>query len=231
MQPDVGVIVVAAGQGTRIGGTPKQFRELGGVPVLLRSLRPFTSHPAVACTVVALPSDVASAPPDWLAPLAGDRLKLVAGGAERGDSVRAALAALPAECTVVLVHDGARPMVSRGTIDAVLEVARRGAGAVAAVPLGDTLKAVGPGPEERVVDRTVPRAGLWRAQTPQGFPRTLLERAVASAEADGVQGTDDAELVERIGGPVEVVPDQAANMKLTTLQDFELAEALLKAGE
>ncbi|HOX19809.1 MAG TPA: 2-C-methyl-D-erythritol 4-phosphate cytidylyltransferase, partial [Gemmatimonadales bacterium] len=207
MPPDVGVIIVAAGRGARIGGTPKQFRDLVGVPVLLRALRPFTSHPAVACTVVALPEADAAAPPEWLAPLVGDGLRLVAGGSERGDSVRSALAALPAHCATVLVHDGARPLVSRETIDAVIAAAARGVGAVAAVPLGDTLKEVEEGASSLVVERTIPRQRLWRAQTPQGFPRALLERALQAAAADAVQGTDDAELVERIGGRVEIVPD------------------------
>jgi len=228
LPPDVGVIVVAAGRGARVGGTPKQFRELAGVPVLLRSLRPFTSHPDVVCTVVALPPESAAAPPDWLAPLAGERLRLVAGGAERGDSVRAGLAALPPACGIVLVHDAARPLVSPETIAAVIALARQGVGAVAAVPLGDTLKVVSDDPAAGSVERTIPRAGLWRAQTPQGFPRALLERAAAAALADGVQGTDDAELVERIGGAVRVVPDRASNLKLTTPDDFALAAALLQ---
>ncbi|TFG46289.1 MAG: 2-C-methyl-D-erythritol 4-phosphate cytidylyltransferase [Gemmatimonadales bacterium] len=230
MPPDVGVIVVAAGRGTRLGGTPKQFRELAGVPVLLRAIRPFASHPSVICTVVALPPESVAAPPEWLRSLAGDRLRFVAGGAERGDSVRAALAALPAACTVVLVHDGARPLVSRETIDAVIAVAAGGSGAVAAVPLGDTLKMAEEGEGVSIVERTIPRRRLWRAQTPQGFPRELLERAAESAAADGVQGTDDAELVERIGGRVELVPDQPTNIKLTTPADFTLAEALLRAA-
>lgn len=219
---------MAAGRGARVGGTPKQFRDLAGVPVLLRALRPFTSHPAVACTVVALPESDAAAPPEWLAPLVGARLRIVPGGKERADSVRAALAALPAHCGTVLVHDGARPLVSRETIDAVIAIAATGAGAVAAVPLGDTLKEVEEGASHLVVERTIPRQRLWRAQTPQGFPRVLLERALDAAAADAVQGTDDAELVERIGGRVEVVPDQPANIKLTTPGDFALAEALLR---
>lgn len=228
MPPDVGVIVVAAGRGTRLGGAPKQFRDLAGVPVLLRSIRPFASHAQVACTVVALPAEVVAAPPEWLRSLVGGRLRLVAGGQERGDSVRAALAALPAECAVVLVHDAARPLVSVDTINAVIAAARTGGGAVAAVPLGDTLKAVTDDPAPLTVERTISRAGLWRAQTPQGFPRALLERATEAALADGVQGTDDAELVERIGALVRVVPDQATNIKLTTEGDFALAEALLR---
>jgi 2-C-methyl-D-erythritol 4-phosphate cytidylyltransferase len=178
--------------------------------------------------VVALPAEDAAAPPDWLRPLVGDRLRLVAGGTERGDSVRAALAALPAACSVVLVHDAARPLVSVDTIEAVIALARRGAGAVAAVPLGDTLKSVPDGPNSFTIRSTIPRAGLWRAQTPQGFPRALLERAAEAARADGVQTTDDAEMVERIGGVVQVVPDQSTNLKLTTQGDFDLAEALLR---
>ena len=222
------MIVVAAGRGSRVGGTPKQFRELAGAPVLLRALRPFASHPDVACTVVVLPAEVAADPPAWLAPHAGERLRLVAGGAERGDSVRAGLAALPPECAVVLVHDGARPLVSPDTITAVIGVARQGFGAVAAIPLGDTLKLATDEPAPGSVERTIPRAGLWRAQTPQGFPRALLERAAAAALADGVQGTDDAELVERIGGTVRIVPDRASNLKLTTADDFAIALALLQ---
>ena len=224
------MIVAAAGHGARVGGTPKQFRELAGVPVLLRALRPFTSHADVACTVVALPADAAGVPPEWLGALVGHRLRVVSGGRERGDSVRAALAALPAECTLVLVHDAARPLVSTDTIDAVIAVARKGGGAVAAVPLSDTLKAATDSRAPFTVERTIPRTGLWRAQTPQGFPRALLERAVEAAQADGVQGTDDAELVERIGGTVQVVPDVATNLKLTTEDDFALAEALLRAA-
>ena len=118
--------------------------------------------------------------------------------------------------------------MSSDTVDAVIPVARSGGGAVAAVPLGDTLKAVANGPGSFTVERTIPRAGLWRAQTPQGFPRAILERATAAALADGVQGTDDAELVERIGGVVQVVLDQVTNVKLTTDGDFTLAEALLR---
>lgn len=213
-----------------MGGEHKQFRDLAGVPVLLRALRPFTSHPEVAATVVAVPAAVLESPPEWLSDLQGDALRLVAGGRERGDSVRAGVAALPAACRIVLVHDAARPLVSAGTITAVIQAARAGAGAIAAIPVGDTLKVAADGPPPHTVERTLPRAGLWRAQTPQGFPRDLLERALAAAAADGVQGTDDAELVERIGGRVELVPDSPRNLKLTAPADFEIAELLLRAG-
>lgn len=217
-------MVVAAGRGTRLGGgTPKQFRPIAGVPMLLRALRPFVSHPDVAHTVVVLPPDDAEAPPDWLRPLVGGTLSTAPGGAERGDSVAAGLARLPAACATVLVHDAARPFVDRDTIDQVIARARAGLGAVAAVPLGDTLKRAD---EDRSIRGTVSRTGLWRAQTPQGFPRALLEAAYAAARRDGYRGTDDAELVERCGGRVEVVPDRSWNLKVTTADDLLLAELL-----
>ncbi|MGE0355060.1 MAG: 2-C-methyl-D-erythritol 4-phosphate cytidylyltransferase [Gemmatimonadales bacterium] len=228
MPRDVGVVLVAGGEGRRVGGElPKQFRPVGGVPMLLRALRPFVSHPEVLRTVVVLPERWAADPPEWLTGLTGGGLRIVAGGAERMDSAERGIEALPAKCAVVLVHDAARPFVSPDTVDGVIAAARLGGGAIAAAPLGDTLKecddAAAP-----LVRRTIPRAGLWRAQTPQGFPRALLERAYAAARRDGVIGTDESLLVERIGGTVRVVPDAASNLKITTPEDFDLAEALAR---
>jgi 2-C-methyl-D-erythritol 4-phosphate cytidylyltransferase len=206
---------------------------MGGVPMLLRALRPFTGHPDVAHVVVALPPGDAERPPVWLADLVGGALSVVPGGPERSDSVAHGLAALPGVCVVILVHDAARPLVDRATIDAVIAAARRGEGAVPAIPLGDTVKeateaagqpASGAGP---LVNRTIPRERLWRAQTPQGFPRTLLEEAHARARHDGVRATDDAALVERLGAPVRLVPGSPLNFKVTTEDDFRLAERLL----
>jgi 2-C-methyl-D-erythritol 4-phosphate cytidylyltransferase len=226
---DVGVIIVAAGQGTRLGGggggggdTPKQFRAVGGIPILLRAIRPFVSHPDVARVIVVLrPADLA-APPPWLAELRGGTtpLEFVAGGAERTDSVRAGLAALPEDCRIVLVHDGARPFASAGVLDAVCAVARQGVGAVAGIPLTEIVE-------------TVPRERLWRAQTPQGFPRAMLERAYrhAASGGGGLSGTDDARLVEEIGEPVVMVPDTPRNIKVTTLDDLAVAECLADLPE
>ena len=225
--PDVGVVVVAAGAGVRAGpGEPKQFRPILGVPMLLRALRPFTSHPEVAHVVVALPPAYVERPPEWLAKLLGERLSLVAGGAQRADSVRAGLAALPADAVVILVHDAARPFVGRETIDVVIGRARAGVGAVAAVPLNDTVKEV---VEERRINKTVERTHLWRAQTPQGFPRQMLEAAYAKrASGKASPPTDDAEVCERAGLPVEVVTDSPYNVKITTTDDFRIAEALAR---
>ena len=227
LRSDVGVIVVAAGKGTRLGGdVAKQFRDLAGVPVLLHALRPFVSHPAVCATVVVLPESEASRPPDFLRELLGDALMVVAGGETRRESVARGLAALPDDCTVVLVHDGARPFPPRDTIDAGIVVARHGHAAVPGLPVADTIKRCD---DFGRVLCTVPRDGLWRAQTPQAFPRELLERAHATELPEGVAATDDAMLVEFAGGRVDLLPGDAGNIKITTASDLALAEWLVSA--
>lgn len=226
LPPEVGVIIVAAGAGVRAGsGEPKQFRSIHGVPLLLRALHPFTSHPDVGRVTVALPAGLADHPPEWLGKLRGERLAFVTGGATRAESVRAGLRALAADARIVLIHDAARPFVSRETIDAVIACARGGAGAVAAVPVSDTIKEVGEGAR---IARTVPREKLWRAQTPQGFPRHMLEQAYARLGQNDPPPTDDAELCERAGFPVDVVADSVHNLKVTTADDFRIAEAFAR---
>jgi 2-C-methyl-D-erythritol 4-phosphate cytidylyltransferase len=227
---DVAAIVVAGGQGVRFGGTiPKQYRTVAGVPIVLRALRPFTSHPDVSQVILVLPPADAVQPPTFLSGLMGSRreaaFSVVAGGEHRSDSVRAGLAILSDVCTVVLIHDGARPFVERDVIDAVIGYARQGEGAVAAIPLSDTLKEASRREPSRVL-RTRPRARLWRAQTPQGFPRSVLEQAYRRAARLGRRATDDAALVEALGLPVRLVPDTARNLKITTAEDLELAELL-----
>ena len=234
LPPDVGVVVVAAGAGVRAGpGEPKQFRPILGVPMLLRALRPFTAHPEVCHVVVALPPGYVQRPPDWLIKARGERLSLIAGGAQRVDSVREGMRALPRETAIVLVHDAARPFVTRGTIDAVITRARAGVGAIAAVPASDTLKEIGQGavrPTPRIA-RTVDRERIWRAQTPQGFPRQMLADAYAQLGTGSLNGnapSDDAEVCERAGFPVELIPDSPYNVKITTADDFRIAEALAR---
>jgi 2-C-methyl-D-erythritol 4-phosphate cytidylyltransferase len=229
---DVGVVIVAAGAGHRFGGdVPKQFRDLLGVPLLLRALRPFAQHPDVVHVTIVLAPEDAAAPPEWLRPHVGDRLSLVAGGTERSDSVSAGLAALPPACELVLVHDGARPFPERDVIDRIIALARAGTAAVAAVPVRDTLKRAIPGTDPPLVAGTVPRENLWRAQTPQGFPRSVLTEAHRRALEHGQLATDDAALAEAIGVPVALVPDTPRNLKVTVPEDLLLAEALVtKAG-
>jgi 2-C-methyl-D-erythritol 4-phosphate cytidylyltransferase len=220
--PEVGVLLPAAGSGVRAGvGGLKQFRPICGIPMLLRALRPFIEHVLVRHIVVALPPDVLARPPAWLLGAAPGRLRLVAGGGTRAASVGAALTALDEACRIVLVHDAARPFVSTETIDAVIAAAMSGHGAIAAVPLGDSLKRASSDGEE--VAETIDRTHLWRAQTPQGFPRALLEQAYARRSHSA---TDDAELVERLGARIRIIWDRTTNIKVTTPDDFRLAEAL-----
>jgi 2-C-methyl-D-erythritol 4-phosphate cytidylyltransferase len=226
--------VVAAGRGERLGGeTPKQYQLIGGIPMVLRALRPFTSHPDVAQVVLVLPPEDASRPPAFLSDLtelSGISVFMTTpGGAHRGDSVRAGLAVLRAECQVVLVHDAARPFVDRTVVDVVIGIARQGQGAVPAVQLTDTLKEAMAG-DSTLIRCTRPRARLWRAQTPQGFPRAVLEQAHARAARYGHRATDDAALVEAIGVAVRLVPDSSRNIKVTTREDLALAELLSGAS-
>ena len=209
------------------GETAKQYLLIAGVPMVLRALRPFTSHPDVAHVVLVLPPEDASQPPAFLSGLSG--LSVVAGGDHRGDSVRAGISALRRECNVVLVHDAARPFVDRTVIEAVIGFARAGEGAVPAVPLSDTLKEA-TAADPTLIRRTRPRARLWRAQTPQGFPRAVLEEAHARAARDGHRATDDAALVEAMGVPVRLVPDSCRNLKVTTPEDLALAELLAETS-
>ena len=199
--------------------------------MLLRAIRPFLAQPAVLEVVAVVPHQ-GNRPnvPEWLAELIGDRLRVVAGGATRTESVAAGLRVLSPACSVVLVHDGARPFPVPDVISAVIEVARRGQGAVAAIPVTDTLKEAEPlNAEPPRIIRTAPRINLWRAQTPQGFPRGLLEQAHDRAGGEGSNATDDAALIERIGGAVLLIRDGAMNLKVTNPDDFQLAEAWARA--
>jgi 2-C-methyl-D-erythritol 4-phosphate cytidylyltransferase len=228
-------VVVAAGSGERFGSEiPKQFHSVGGIPVVLRAVRHFMARSDVAQVVLVLrPSDAADPPSFLQDPVLTSgqvppTFSIVAGGAHRGDSVRAGLSALRAECVVVLVHDGARPFLEQGVIDQVINYARAGEGAVPAIPLSDTLKEVAHRDPTRIA-RTHPRARLWRAQTPQGFPRKVLEEAHARAARTGRRATDDAALVEAMGITVRLVPDSSNNIKITAPEDLVLAELLAGA--
>lgn len=219
---DVGVVVVAAGSGSRAGpGDRKQFRTLAGIPLLLHAVNTFRRHSEVDALVIALPTDVVNAPPEWLARLLDDRITMVAGGKTRRDSTRAGLDALPVECKTVLIHDGARPLIDEEIVDSVIAMARTGVGAVPAVPVTETLKRAA---ANKIITATVPRDDLWRAQTPQGFPRDMLESAFRS---DCQDATDESQMVERSGGQVKIVMGKASNIKVTEPGDFAIAEAIL----
>jgi 2-C-methyl-D-erythritol 4-phosphate cytidylyltransferase len=221
---DVGVIIVAAGTGSRTGSTElKQFRWVAGKPMLLHSVQRCMERSDVAVVVAVLPRSYAGDPPPWLFQCDVDRLLVSAGGRERGDSVYAGLTDLPPEVRIVVIHDAARPLVDTETLDRAIAAARDGSGAVAGVPVTDTLKRTDEA--DRVID-TVDRTRLWLAQTPQAFPRDMIERAYADARTNGIRATDDAALCERLGMPVVMVRGSERALKITEEADFARAEAL-----
>lgn len=218
----VAAILLCGGKGQRLGaGIDKALAPLAGRPLFVWSLEALERTDAIAAVVVVGPVARLKAA---LAGAGGSAGKVVAwseGGKERQDSVARGLAALPEEAAVVLVHDAARALVTPELIARIVADTIAHGAAIPGIPLADTLKRA----TLKKVDATVPRAGLYSAQTPQGFRRDWL--AAAHAQATG-QATDDAALVEALGHPVHISEGDARNFKITTLADFELAEAWLQ---
>jgi 2-C-methyl-D-erythritol 4-phosphate cytidylyltransferase len=219
------VIIVAAGSGQRLRrAEPKAFVEIGGRTILSYSLRTIAEVSEIEEVVIAAPAGMEKAARAE-AGSAGPKLpiKITAGGAERQDSVRIALALTSAEAEIVVVHDAARPFADATLIEACIAAARRSGGGIAAAPVSDTLKR---GADDGTIAATVTRAGLWRAETPQAFQRHLLVAAHERATRQKIAATDDSDLVEQIGGRVELVESRAINLKITTPADLALAELL-----
>jgi 2-C-methyl-D-erythritol 4-phosphate cytidylyltransferase len=223
----VSAIIVAAGSGTRLGHPqPKAFVQVGAQPMLYYSLRTIRDVTAITEVIVTLPpgkeQDAALS-----VKRAGLRIpvKMITGGAERQDSVRIALAMVTAENSVVVIHDAARPFAAAEVFDACIAAAARSGGAIAAIPVADTLKESAQG----LVSATRPREGLFAAQTPQAFRRDLLIEAHAAGSARPMIATDDAFLVERLGTQVKFVAGSSLNFKITTPEDLRLARALIAA--
>jgi 2-C-methyl-D-erythritol 4-phosphate cytidylyltransferase len=228
---DVGVVIVAAGASMRAGGGEgelKQLRWVAGKPRLLHSLQTFMSRSDVISVVCVLPPRYAGDPPPWIFQCDVGRLMIAPGGDTRTQSVSSGLDDLPDEASVVLIHDAARPLVDNATIDRVVHHVRSGEPAIAALPVTDTLKEVDT--SHRIV-RTLDRTSLWRAQTPQGFPREVIVRAHREAAAGRISVTDDAALCERLGIRVAVVRGSERALKVTEEEDFTRVEALLRSGE
>jgi 2-C-methyl-D-erythritol 4-phosphate cytidylyltransferase len=233
------VIIPAAGLGTRMSSasakskkrTPsKQFAELGGTPILIRTLRKFVAVPEVGEIYVALRSEEL---PNFHAQLEKEgmqqKVRLVEGGEHRQESVSNALAAVKAgDNDIVLVHDAVRPFVTAEIISEVIAAAQKYGAAIAGMPAVDTVKQVERTSEGAVIKTTIPREKVVMAQTPQGFRYGLLKKAFDEATADGFTGTDEASLIERAGQPVAVVMGSPRNIKITTPADLELAEFFLK---
>lgn len=229
-QRRVGALVPAAGRGDRLGpdGPPKALRLLDGVPLLVHAVAALISSRTVDVVVVAAPVlEVAAVDALLRAAFPVADVRVVAGGPTRQDSVAAALAELPGDVTVVLVHDAARPLVPPTLVDAIVDAVTGGAAAaVPGLPVVDTLKQVDL--DGRVL-ATPPRGQLRAVQTPQGFRRELLEAAHAAARAlpPPDPATDDAGLVERLGAAVQVVPGSEEAFKVTRPLDLLLADAVL----
>lgn len=213
-------IVVGAGAGTRLGGVPKQFRDLAGTSVIVRSVRAMATE-SDAVVVVADPGPAAAA---GIAVGRDGVAAVVPGGIERSDSVGAGLAVVPSEVDVVAVHDAARPLASPDLLRRCVQALEEEGidGAVPALPVVDTIKEVDPGGG---VVRTLDRDRLVAVQTPQAFSASTLRAAHAAAHQGG---TDDAFLVEQIGGRVVVVAGEPGNVKLTRAEDFVWAGLILR---
>lgn len=222
----VAVIVTAAGAGKRFGGdVRKPFAQIDNRPIFIRSIELFLNRDDVCQNILAVaPEDYDVVREKYAANLMFMGLKLVRGGAERYQSVQAALKEVDPAADLVCVHDAVRPFVLDTWIDKVFEVAAQTGAAILAAPLTGTIKRVA---RSGVIDATVPRAGLYEAQTPQVFKRELLQNAYAQMPAD-LQPTDDASAVERTGHPVAIVATDHRNVKITTPADLELMAALLK---
>ena len=223
------VILPAAGRSTRFGD-PKQkkiYADLDGRAVWLRAADPFLGRDDVGQIIVAIaPEDRELFERRYRADVAFLEITVVEGGAERHDTIARALEAVDPSCDYVAVHDAARPCLAPEQVDAVFAAAIEHGAALLAVAVADTLKRVGP--DRRTIE-TVPRAGLYGAQTPQVFRRDLLERAYADRDRVGQAITDDAQLVEALGHPCAVVDGSPMNLKITTAADLRLASAILKA--
>jgi 2-C-methyl-D-erythritol 4-phosphate cytidylyltransferase len=222
------IIVLGAGRGERLGSDlPKAFVSLAGCSLIERSIATAMAAPCVDLVQPVL------APEDFgrfqALELAGMSKVAdpVPGGAERQDSVAAGVAALPTDVAVVGIHDAARCMVSVDEIERVMARASADGAALLAIPARDTIKRVRGG---QVVE-TPPRAECWVAQTPQAFRVELLREALDKARAEGVLGTDDAQLVERLGVAVHIVEGSPRNLKITLPDDLSTAETWLAAGE
>lgn len=219
-------IIVAAGRGARAGaGGPKQYRDLGGRAVIARTAEAFLNHPDIDGVRVIIHRDDRAEYDAAMGPLLKHRklLEPVTGGAERQDSVRLGLESVADyRPHRVLIHDAARPFIDENTIARVVNALDKADGAIAALPVHDTIKREGEG---KRIAATVPREALWRAQTPQGFHFDKI--LAAHREAEGKALTDDAAVAEEAGLNVALVPGSPDNMKLTQAEDFGMAETLL----
>jgi len=223
--PKVAVIIPAAGAGKRFGGDVKKpFAQIDSRPIFIRTIELFLSRPDVCQTILAVaPDDYDVVKEKYAANIMFMGLKLVKGGAERYESVRLALEHVVPEAELVCVHDAVRPCVLESWIDAVFAKAAETGAAILAAPLTGTIKRAARGQ----IEQTIPREGLYEAQTPQVFRKDLLAKAYADLPKN-LRPTDDAQVVERAGQKIAIVESDRRNIKITSGGDMTLAAAILK---
>jgi len=224
----VNAVIVAAGEGKRMGGSiPKLFLPIGGRPLILHTLSRFNSSQVRKIILVVAEKEAArfheltQSDPE----IRDLQCVLQFGGPRRQDSVNQGLGRLDPDCEVVVVHDGARPLVSPALIDQCVEAAYREGAVVVGIPVRETIKFL---TSDQWVRRTPVRDSLWEIQTPQAFRTEIILEAYGRAQRDGAEATDDAMLVERLGRPVLVLRGERTNIKITVPEDLLFAEALLR---
>lgn len=225
MTPSAAAIIPAAGFGTRMkGGQPKQYLLLAGEPILVHTVRAFALSSHINTIVVVVPAELLEQSRNLLASsgISHPKLHFTAGGKRRQDSVRAGMAMLGSDTDIILVHDGARPLVGQEIIDRCFKSAVESGAAIAAVPVKDTLKRAD---DSLKVSATVDRTSLWQAQTPQAIRRELLETAYQNNGDKDV--TDESSLLEKSNIPVTLVEGAETNIKITRQEDLHLAEKIL----
>ena len=218
-----GAVIVAAGSASRMGGIDKVMAELGGEPMIRRTVRAFQNSDAITSIVIVTREDLIR-PISALCREMDKVVAVVAGGSSRQESVHLGLNALPKGTKLAAVHDGARPMISWEVIDRTVRAANTYGAAAPAIPVKDTIKVVQGG----LVKETPDRATLQAVQTPQVFDFDLLRGALKKAETDGAQVTDDCSAVERLGMKIKIVEGDERNLKVTTPLDLKIAELLLE---
>ena len=223
----ISVIIPAAGQGKRFGaGKNKAVVLLAGKSILERTVEAFSDIPDIGERIIVVaPDEVAEITEQAKSFPKSETIKVVAGGAERQYSIENALSSVDSGAEIVLVHDGARPLISRDVIHKLIMEVRESSAAIVAVPVKDTIKKVDA--NGFVVD-TPRRSELWAIQTPQGFSRDLIINAYKRAREDNFLGTDDASLVERMGVSVKIVQGEYENIKITTPEDLPIANLFLE---
>jgi 2-C-methyl-D-erythritol 4-phosphate cytidylyltransferase len=220
-------IILAAGKGTRMGGEEgKIFVPLLGKPLLAWTLLVFEACPDIQEIILVVPPGQEHVCREKiLLPHTISKATIVSGGAERQDSLWNGFGEIHEPCNVVVIHDGARPLLDQKTLQKALEAAEQDGASVVAVPVKDTIKV---GDAEHMVVKTLDRSQLWAAQTPQAYQYPIIQAALAKAKKDAFYSTDDSSLVEKIHAPVRIIPGSYENIKITTPDDVIFGEIILK---